>query len=71
MTLRKILPATLLLLVACASQPTATATESVGMDSSSKKACCTELTAEQKAKCPMQKSDCCEKDKAATEAPKP
>lgn len=74
MTLRKILPAALLLLAACASQPTAatTETESVGMDASGKKACCTTLTEEQKAKCPMQKDACCEKDKAAgTEAPKP
>jgi len=75
MTLRKILPAALLLLAACAAPPapTATESESVGMDSTSKKACCSTLTPEQKAACPMQKDACCEKDKAAagTEAPKP
>jgi hypothetical protein len=71
MTLRKILPAALLLLAACSSQPTPAATESVGMDSSAKKACCTNMTAEEKAQCPMQKMECCEKEKAAADAAKP
>ena len=73
MTLRKILPASLLLLAAACSSPAPTAaTESVGMDkSATKKSCCSDM-AGQKGHCDMDK-DCGDKDKAAApaETPKP
>lgn len=70
MTLRKLIPATLLLLAACASPATTAETQSVGMDKTATKSCCSNLTAEQKAHCEAAaKAGCCEKDKV--EAPKP
>ena len=66
MTLRKMLPATLLLLAACASSAgTPVATESVGMDKAAHKDCCSKMTAEQKAECEKAKAECCAKDAAA------
>ena len=75
MTLRKILPASLLLLAAaCATPVQTTSTESVGMDkAATKKSCCSDMSADKKAHCDMDKGDCCDKDKAAApaETPKP
>lgn len=68
MTLRKLIPASLLLLAACAA-PAATPAEttSVGMDKAAKKDCCSKMTAEQKAECDKAGSHCCDK----TDATKP
>jgi hypothetical protein len=74
MTLRKILPAALLLLAACtASTATETSTASVGMDPGAKKAsCCDKMgkdcSAEQKAGCEKSGMDC---SKPAEPAAKP
>jgi|GEM_PF-5097436 len=62
MTLRKFVPAALLLLAACTSSTTtATETQSVGLNPAGTKSCCqksSECTAEQKAACEKSKGEC-------------